>query len=47
MIKKTKIMVGRCYVFVGSNGGGSDKSGRPVGIIFGVKSSDVYNVNLY
>lgn len=47
MIKKTKITVGRRKVFVGSNGGGSDKSGRPVGIIFGLKSSDAYNVNLY
>ena len=47
MIKRTKITVGRRKVFVGSNGGGSDKSGRPVGIIFGVKSSDAYNVNLY
>lgn len=45
MIKKTKITVGRRKVFVGSNGGGSDKSGRPVGIIIGLNSSDVYKVN--
>lgn len=49
MIKKTKIMVGRrksSFVRMGEVYS-SGKSGRPVGIIIGLKSTDVYKVNLY